>query len=206
MSISIELLSEPVNTPGGTINESSPNFVGFDGKWAKFPGSNDAHIHWDNELRLSGETAITVGVRIRKYVASATFGSLIGRVDVTGTEGFLMSLSATTNIVFGISVSGTYRYANVSVGTIDRGEHSIVGTWTSGGNIKMYWDGIYAGQSGATYSGDLVTSTSKKLTMGKHPDSSATPLECEVADPIVDVGRSWSAQEILDWHNRSTLR
>jgi len=184
----------------GTIMQTPPSVVGFDGKWASFPGDADVLIQYP-QLRTAGRTAFTAACRTRG-VTIVDHQALICMYGAVGGDVFLFDLGSNSKPALHIAISGVTRWVEGAV-TDWTVEHDVLVTWSTGDYIRMYVDGLLSDVSGAAYAG-AMDEVAQPLRLGVR-NSDDYPLDGDMADPLVDLTRAWSAAEVMAYHNRSTF-
>lgn len=185
----------------GVIHEAAPNFVGFDGRWIRLPGSSDAYLSYISPGGIA-VSAITFGCRIRSLGATGDHRCLMCDWDEPGGDDrYLLDVTTDDEARTYIQISGTPRGVTGSAFADIVQEKSVACTWTSGDYIRLYVSGIQDAISPATYAG-TIDEGPQGLYLGARNDEDY-PLNGHLADPFVDTSRAWSAAEILAWHNRS---
>jgi len=186
----------------GDIAEVAPDYIGFEGKWVRFTEGNSRILY--PRLNLLGVAAITFGARFEKFVSTGTnqYAFCQGNAAAWPTGvGFIMVFSPhTTRIDCGVQIAGAYKNAAVTTWTEWTDEFSVVCTWESGDYVRLYGNGEQIKESNLT--AGVLVDAGNNVSIGGD-DNLSNDAEGSVADPFVDLGRAWTADEILAWHNRS---
>jgi hypothetical protein len=190
-----------VRKNGGTINETPPNVINFRGKWTVFPNSLNAYIQYP-PLHVLYQPGLTVAATMLVPTGAST-GTAISQYDGAAYPAnlqYILSVTPATPIVRSIfNISGSGRIADVAI-PLDE-EFRILVTWTTGGPILTYIDGVDQTAAPVNYAG-AIGGTVQPLILGRRVDGSA--YEGMLADPLVEF-RGYSPDEALADFDRSTF-
>jgi hypothetical protein len=191
-----------VRKNGGDIVETPPNVVNIQGKWAEFPGDASAYIEYPATHTLY-QSAVTFGCRVKDLVDVADDEVFLSQYhSAFVTDRSLSLLHNGTTLTARLRISGVLRTVSGVVAELLDQEGDIVATWADGLNFILYYNGVQAFSVGP-YASDL-SGTIQALTLGAYTNH-VKPLTGKIADPFIDLGHAWNADEVLQYHNKSLL-
>ena len=145
--------SADVNSAGGRV-DIAHDFDGF-----------DDYFNIPRNASMEPSNAITVAAWVYWDDPANSYHAKVLSKEVAGNSSFAISQDASTSRMRFETNSGSYRPSpDVSVPT-GQWAH-VAGSWSSGNTVKIYVNGVLAGQSASSYTGNLNYDNARDFRIG----------------------------------------